>query len=141
MGRRRRGREFALKILYRLDLTGEAWEEVRKKVGEYDKNESVLEFGTVLIETVLRMKEHIDPILDKASEHWRLERMPIVDRNVLRIALAEHLVRAEPPLPVIINEAVEIVKTFSTDESGRFVNGILDRILHDEEAGSLAGVE
>ena len=119
MGKRRRGREFALKILYRLDLTGEAWEEVRKKVGEYERNESVLEFGTALIETVLRVKDRIDPILDEASEHWRLERMPIVDRNILRIALAEHLVHAEPALPVIINEAVEIVKTFSTDESGR----------------------
>ncbi|MBN1826781.1 MAG: transcription antitermination factor NusB [Candidatus Eisenbacteria bacterium] len=138
MGKRRRGRELALKLLYRLDLTGEKWEDVRVRVDEYEKNEAVLDFAVVLVEAVLSRRERIDAALESASDRWRVNRMPFIDRNVIRIALAEHLVRGRPEPAIIIDEAVELVRTYSTDESGSFVNGVLDRILREREPGSLA---
>ena len=138
MGRRRRGRELALKLLYRLDLTGEDWEDVRLRVEEYEKHESVIRFGVALVEAVLARRDALDKALEAASERWRIERMPFIDRNVIRIALAEHLVRGEPEPAIIIDEAVDLVRAYSTDESGAFVNGVLDRILREQKPGSLA---
>jgi len=138
VGKRRRGRELALKLLYRLDLTGEAWEDVLPRVGEYEKHEGVLDFGVVLVEAVLSRRDAIDEALEAVSERWRLERMPFIDRNVIRIALAEHLVRGRPEPAIIIDEAVDLARTYSTDESGAFVNGVLDRILRERKPGSLA---
>jgi N utilization substance protein B len=73
-------------------------------------------------------REEIDAVLRKFSEHWALERMPVVDRAVLRIACYELLYRRDIPTPVVITEAVELAKQYSTKDSGRFVNGMLARI-------------
>lgn len=138
MGKRRRGRELALKVLYRIDLMKEEWGEVRTGLEEYDKVESVIEFGSRLVEAVLDHRESLDEILAAAAENWKVERMALLDRNLLRLALAEYLVIGEAPPAVIIDEAVDIATAFSSDESGPFVNGILDRVFHTHEAGCLA---
>jgi transcription antitermination protein NusB len=88
-------------------------------------------------------REEIDAALRKFSEHWALERMPVIDRAVLRIACYELMFRRDIPTPVVITEAVELAKQYSTKDSGRFVNGMLGRIAehvrgdgpHDGEAG------
>jgi len=88
-------------------------------------------------------REEIDAALRKFSEHWALERMPVVDRAILRIACYELMFRHDIPTPVVITEAVELAKQYSTKDSGRFVNGMLGRIAehvrgdgpHDGEAG------
>ncbi|MBM3320111.1 MAG: transcription antitermination factor NusB [Candidatus Eisenbacteria bacterium] len=138
MGKRRRGRELALKILYRLDVTGEGWEEVRDRLEEYEKPETVRLFGMRLIEAVLLHREAIDRILGEAAVNWDVRRMAHIDRNILRVALAEYLVLGETPAPVVIDEAIEIAARYSTDDSGAFVNGILDRIVRALSPGSLA---
>lgn len=138
MGKRRRARELAVKVLYRLDLTGEEWADVRAALAEYDGAETVRAFGGDLVEAVLAQREKIDEILGAAASNWRVERMALVDRNILRVALAEHLVFGETPEAVIIDEAIEIAATFSTEESGRFVNGILDHVLGLHPAGELS---
>ena len=139
MGKRRRGREFALKILYRLDLTGEDWESVREEdLDDYDKTDAVHSFGVALIEAVLGHRESLDEALSSAADNWEIGRMAKVDRNILRVALGEYLVLGETPPAVIIDEAVEIARKFSTESSGRFVNGVLDQVFKTHEAGVLA---
>jgi N utilization substance protein B len=138
VGKRRRGRELACKVLYRLDLTGEEWDEMRARLEEYDQVEAVRAFGTRLVEAVLAHRPEIDRLLGLAAMNWEVRRMALVDRNVLRVALAEHLVLGDTPPAVIIDEAVEIASRYSTEDSGAFVNGILDRILRAHAAGSLA---
>jgi N utilization substance protein B len=138
VGRRRRGREFALKVLYRIELTGEEWDSIRERLEEYEAADSVRSFGSFLVETVLANRAALDQIIVTVAENWRIERMATIDRNVLRVALAEYLVIGQTPAAVIIDEAVEIAGTFSTGESGRFVNGILDRIVREHTPGSLS---
>ena len=88
-------------------------------------------FAEQLIEGVSARKSEIDNLIVSASEHWRIERMSIVDRNILRIALFEMLHCPDIPPKVSINEAVDLGKTFGSAESGAFINGILDHILED----------
>lgn len=138
MGKRRRARELALKVLYRIDLTGETWDDVRDRLEEYDRVDGVREFGARLVEAVEAHRMELDRILGEAAENWRVDRMALLDRNVLRLALAEYLVLGESPPAVIIDEAVEIAGNFSTEGSGRFVNGILDRVFQSRAPGELA---
>jgi N utilization substance protein B len=86
-------------------------------------------FAERLIEGVVLHREEIDKLIASASEHWRLERMSIIDRNILRMALFEMLHCSDIPLKVSINEAVELGKSFGSPESGGFINGILDQLL------------
>ena len=86
-------------------------------------------FAESLVQGVDSHRSEIDGLIVSASEHWRLERMSIVDRNILRIALYEMLYCADIPPKVSINEAIDLGKTFGTEESGAFINGILDHIL------------
>ncbi len=137
MGVRRKGRELALKLLYRIDLTGEEWESLQKGISDYGGNEGTHLFAVELVEAVLAYKNDIDAILSDSAKNWELSRMPALDRNTLRIAAAEHLVLGTAPPAVIIDEAVEIVGRFSTDESGPFVNGVLHKVLKSAEAQSL----
>lgn len=134
---RRKGRELALKVLYRIDLTGEEWESLQGELADYGGNEAVHRFAVELVEAVIAHRRELDAALTNVSRNWDLDRMPALDRNVLRIAVAEHLVLGSAPPAVIIDEAVEIAGRFSTDDSGPFVNGVLDKILKSTEARSL----
>jgi N utilization substance protein B len=80
--------------------------------------------------TALRLGE-IDALIEARSEHWRLERMPVVDRAILRMAIGEFLSSPDTPRTVVINEALELARTFSTEDAVRFINGVLDAINHD----------
>jgi N utilization substance protein B len=129
MATRREAREWAVQLLFQLDLNptdkldavfGWFWETV-----EGDKRTRT--FAEELVRGVLLNRERIDAVMAKHAENWDVDRMSVLDRNVLRMALFEMLLRPDIPPVVSINEAVEIAKHFSNAESGKFVNGILDK--------------
>lgn len=129
MGERRKARENALQILFQLEFSTNDCEEV---IEEYWKDKKAAkktkDYANWLVKGVISSKDKIDNIIESTSEHWRLSRMATVDRNVLRIAVFELLYEHDVPHPIIINEAIEITKKFSTEEAGYFVNGLLDSI-------------
>jgi N utilization substance protein B len=132
MGLRRIARECALQMLYEHDVGRHAPEQILETYWEMNEQpEKVREFAQRLFRgTVSRMKE-IDRLIQGHTKNWRLSRMAVVDRNVLRLAVFELLSDDEIPDSVVINEALEIAKRFSTNESAQFVNGILDSIKND----------
>lgn len=94
--------------------------------GETDK---AFDYARTLVEGTLEHLQEIDELIRRQAEHWRLERMPAVDRNILRLAIYEFLYETDVPKLVILDEAIELAKEFGTEQSGRFVNGVLDGIL------------
>ncbi len=136
MGTRRKARECALQMLFAADvtkmsgdvLTRDYWNEL----GEPELDEGTREFSNRLAVNTLRELEIVDERVRSRAEHWRIERMAIVDRNVLRLAVYEFLFEPTPHT-VVINEALEIARRFSTFEATQFINGILDAIKHDLE--------
>ena len=96
--------------------------------------EETVAYATRLIEGVQEHAPEIDALIDKSAERWAIERMPVVDKNLLRIGAFELLWMPDVPTAVVINEAVELAKSLSTDDSGRFVNGILGRIAEEKGA-------
>ena len=128
-GRRRKSRELALQLLYQNDLAGTSPEEMFLRTDEYSgARPDVQEYASRLLLGTLARKDELDAKLSERSDHWRLGRMPAVDRNLLRLALYELLYETDTPHAVVIDEAVEIAKKFSTPSSGPFVNGVLDGI-------------
>lgn len=136
MGTRRKARESALQMLFAADvaktqgsvLTSCYWNEL----GEPTLDEATREFANNLAVGTLREIEKTDETIRTRAEHWRIERMAIVDRNVLRLAVYEFLF-TDTPHTVVINEALEIARRFSTFEATQFINGILDAVKHDLE--------
>jgi N utilization substance protein B len=142
MGRRRLGRETAFKALYRIDLTGKGIEDALGGLDDdRDTDPEALGFARQLLETFGAHRTRLDQVLEGAAEHWTLERMGIVDRSILRLGTAEILYWPWIPDRVSIDEYVEIAKKFGTEESGGFVNAILDRVAREarEEARKEAG--
>jgi N utilization substance protein B len=139
MGTRRKARESALQILFAADVTKLAAETVARnfwaELGEEDLDEVMRTFSVDLAVGTLRNLEVVDEKIRTRAEHWRIERMAIVDRNVLRLAVYEFLF-LDTPNTVVINEALEIARRFSTFEATQFINGILDAIKHDLEKES-----
>jgi transcription antitermination protein NusB len=132
MGKRRHAREIALQALYRLDLNpGPAEMALADSDGFREAPENLRGFARALVEGVLEKKGAIDAVIEGASLHWPLARMAVVDRNVLRLAALEMMLFPETPARVVLNEAIELAKTFGGEESGTFVNGLLDRIRVD----------
>jgi N utilization substance protein B len=134
VGARRKGRAYALQVLYALDLNEAASADaaVSDYAGlfELEVDGPSLEFAGQLVGCVRERLAEIDDVIQSASRNWRLERMSRVDRNILRLAAGELRHFPEVPVKVAINEAVELAKRFGTGESPAFVNGILDRIAH-----------
>jgi N utilization substance protein B len=132
-GTRHSGRKRALDILYEADLKQRPLPEV---LATHLRDEPDLdEFPLSLVRGVHRHREEIDQVIERHSTGWKLSRMPVVDRNVLRLAVFE-LRHTEVPAAVAIDEAVELVKELSTADSGRFVNGLLARAADSAAAGS-----
>ena len=134
MGSRRKARECALQMLFAADVAEmPATEVVRSywsELGEADLDETAREFATRLAAGTLQNLELLDDRIRSRAEHWRISRMAVVDRNILRLAVYEFLY--EPtPRTVAINEALEIARRFSTYEATQFINGILDAIKRD----------
>jgi N utilization substance protein B len=92
-------------------------------------------FAERLVAGTLAHREDLDRMISKQAAHWRITRMPVVDRNILRLALFELLHEPETPHPVVIDEALEIAKRYSTPRSSQFINGILDGVLKSREGG------
>jgi transcription antitermination protein NusB len=134
MGSRRKARECALQMLFAADFADAVPEEVLKtywvELGDSDVEETAREFATRLAAGTLSHLGVLDERIRSRAEHWRIPRMAIVDRNILRLAVYEFLY--EPtPRTVAINEALEIARRFSTYEATQFINGILDAIKRD----------
>ena len=131
-GNRSQGREAALKILYQLDVTKDGPEKGLDIFFKHHRvSVNVRPFVTRLVEGACQRMAEIDSVLAKHATHWSLERMPMVDRNILRLGVFELLFDPETPPKVVINEAVELAKDFGTPDSGKFVNGVLDSIYKD----------
>ncbi|MEW5974296.1 MAG: transcription antitermination factor NusB [Acidobacteriota bacterium] len=133
MGGRRRARELALQMMFQWDLSRDSFAAVRGTFWtlHHDIDDEVRHFADHLAEGTLERIERIDVLLARHAEHWRVSRMAAVDRNILRLATFELLHETQTPRPVIINEALEIARRFSTSESIQFINGILDSIRKD----------
>jgi N utilization substance protein B len=138
MGARRKSREMALQFLYLVDAAKLTAEDAKKSLLDpWHTPEKIREFAELLALGTLSHAEHIDALITKYAENWEIKRMTAVDRNIMRLAAFELVYEPETPISVIIDEAVEIAKTFSTEESGKFVNGILDKIkLERKENGA-----
>jgi len=130
-GSRSRARERALQALYQVDLAGAdplealatSW-----KSDEDPPDAELLEFSEALVKGVCEHLKDIDERIEATSHHWRIERMAKVDRNVLRLAVFELFWHRDTPRKVVLNEGVELAKKFGSEESGAFINGILDKI-------------
>lgn len=128
--KRRRAREYALQILFQLDVTNsELSNDVMRDFWEdITEDDDVKEFTNDIVTGTRKNIEKIDSVLNSTAENWSIDRMAVVDRNVLRAATYELLYRPDIPPSVIINEALEISKKYSTGDSASFINGILDKI-------------
>lgn len=129
MGKRHQARELALKVLFQLEGSDDDVDEVLLyHAAEGAASPDVAVFAGQLIRGVMANREKLDHILSEASENWKLEQMAKVDRIILRIAVYEIAIDRQVPTKAAINESIELAKTFSGDEAGRFVNGILGRV-------------
>ncbi|MDO9514850.1 MAG: transcription antitermination factor NusB [Syntrophales bacterium] len=127
MGHRRKAREIALQILYQVDVSKiDAGEAIQLFQDNFGMSQEAVEFSTQLIECTLDHLTEIDDLIKTCSEHWSLDRMSKVDRNILRTAVCEFLYFDDIPPKVTLNEAIDIGKNYGSDNSGSFINGILD---------------
>ena len=133
VGTRRKSRELALQMLFQLDMGKQTADEVRKTFWNErrDLDGKVRGFADDLFRVAAERQTEIDQIVERNAEHWRMDRMAAVDRNVLRCGVAEMLGFADTPKPVVINEALEIGRRFSTPESVTFINGVLDSVARE----------
>ncbi|RPJ66856.1 MAG: transcription antitermination factor NusB [Acidobacteria bacterium] len=137
---RRRAREAALQMLYQCDVGGLSAAEAIAAYAEIDQPGRVApgetaDFAVTLVEGTTADLAQIDPIIEASSEHWRLARMSVVDRTVLRLAVYQFLHEPDIPHPVVIDESVELARRYGGEESSRFVNGVLDAVRRKLAAG------
>lgn len=142
MGTRRKARECALQMLFAADVTGtdpylltsEFWSEL----DDAEADEATRDFANNIAKGTLEKVNEIDELIRSRAEHWRIPRMAVVDRNILRMAVYE-FVYEPTPRTVVINEALEIARRFSTYEATQFINGILDAVKHDLDSKAEGG--
>lgn len=136
--KRRRAREYALQILFQLEMSGselndrileEFWE------GKHEKK-AVKDFTFHMVKHTLDHISDIDSLIQKAAQNWSVARMAVIDRSILRTATYELVYRNDIPSSVAINEALEIAKKYSTTDSAPFINGILDKVAHTVSAAA-----
>ena len=129
-GPRRKSRELAMQMLYQADIGRQTPDQVRANfwLAADEVEEEVRGFAEDLFRVAVAHQAQIDELLEANSKHWRVERMPAVDRNLLRMAVGEMLGFKGTPIPIVINEALEIARRYSAPESINFLNGILDAI-------------
>ena len=129
MHQRRKAREVALQVLYELDVLNiDAKEAITLFWNNFHATEDSKKFSTLLIEGAWDNREQIDNLIRSCSEHWSLERMSRVDRNILRMAVYELLYCPNIPPKVTLNEAIDLGKMYGSENSGSFINGILDAV-------------
>lgn len=130
MGTRRKSRELCLQMLFQWDMGKQAPDQVRKTfwAERGDVDADTRGFADDLFNVAVERQQEIDDLIQKHAQHWRMERMAAVDRNVLRTGVAEFRAYPQTPKPVVINEALEIARKFSAPESVQFINGVLDSV-------------
>ena len=138
MGQRRRARECALQMLFQIDMAGGAPAEVYPHLWkEHEAEIEVREFAQGLVEGVMREREALDRVIAGSVDNWRIERMAVVDRNILRVAVYELAWLPDTPAVVVLDEAIEVGKKYGSEQSGSFINGILDSVRKRIERGEV----
>ena len=139
MGTRRKSRELALQMLFQSDMGRQSAEQVERTfwAERDDLDDSIRQFAGDLFRFAMERYAQIDKLIESHAEHWRVERMAAVDRNILRAGVAEFLCFPKTPKPVVINEALEIARRFSTPESVQFINGVLDSVAREIDSEGL----
>ena len=133
MGTRRKSRELTMQMLFQGDLGKQTPDEVRKLFwpSRDDVDAETRSFAEDLYRVATSRQAEIDGIIEAHSQNWRLERMPVVDRNLLRAAIAEMLGYPSTPSPIIINESLEVARRYAAPESIHFLNGVLDAVARE----------
>lgn len=132
MRKRRKSREYALQVLFQLNITKqEAIKALSQFQEHFSSDGEADEFLKRLVLGVLEHRQELDRLIEQYSENWRLDRINIIERNILRMALFELLYCEEIPPKVTINEAIDLGKRYGSGDSGGFINGILDRIQNE----------
>ena len=132
MGSRHYARERALQILFQYDIHGRPGRGLDLFWKENEAPDEAKAFAERLVAGVLEKKKDLDALIGKYATNWKISRMPIVDRNILRAGVYELLWMDDVPAKVTVNEAIELAKSFGDDEASKFVNGILDQVLNKE---------
>ncbi len=132
-GTRRKSRELTLQMLFQLDMGKQDLDQVRHTFWSErkDLDEKVRGFSDDLFRVACERRDEIDQLIERNAEHWRMDRMAAVDRNLLRAGVAEFLGFPQTPRPVVINESLEIARRYSTPESVQFINGVLDSVARE----------
>ncbi len=134
MGKRRKSREYTLQVLFQIEFNNSKPEKIQE---QYWKNkkvpEEIKEYSVWLLNGVISYRKKIDDIIQSVSENWRVSRMAVVDRNILRIAVLELFFGENLAPAIVINEAIEIAKKFSSEKSAAFINGILDALRKESD--------
>lgn len=138
MGDRRKSRELAIQLLYEMEMKAadpklvlDLYRKRKGSEGREELSEESVKFATDLLDGIYRNKNEIDVLIERHSLHWKMARMAVVDRNILRLAVYELLYLHDVPTSVALNEAIEIAKKFGTEDSGAFINGILDKVAKE----------
>jgi transcription antitermination protein NusB len=135
MGTRRKAREMVLQMLFQAEMGKQTPDQVRSSF--WGERKDVDDDTRTFANDIFRVAKdearspEIDALIEKHAEHWRLERMAAVDRNLMRAAIAEMIGFPKTPRPVVINESLEIARKFSSPESVHFINGVLDSVARD----------
>ena len=131
MGKRRKARELATQVLFHMEFSPGEPDDVFHLICEsFRASMSIRAFSKKLVYGVCENKEHLDSLISRSSKNWRLERMPYVDKCILRLGVFEIFFMEDIPPKVSIDEAVELGKKFGTEDSGAFINGVLDNIFN-----------
>ena len=132
MRKRRKSRELALQALYQSEITQEDTIHILPRlVEEFSPDEGRDEFAERIVMGVREHSQKIDRLIVQYSKNWRLDRMPIIDRSILRMAIYELLYCEDIPPKVTLNEAIDLGKRYGTEDSGSFINGVLDRVQNE----------
>jgi len=132
MGKRRRARETVLQALYEAEFSERPQSAIiDEQIGRRAPSDETAEYARALFLKTIEKKDDLDRIIDPLLENWDPARVSLVDRNILRFALAEVLYFPDVPASVIVDEAIEVAHRFSSEEAGRFVNGLVDRFVKE----------
>ena len=140
MGKRRKARELAVQVLFNIDFSTDDPEKIFDLVcSNFESSRSVWDFSKKLVLGIHEKRDYIDGLIGNSSKNWRIERMSKVDRCILRLGVYELLYLEDIPPKVSIDEAVELGKRYGTDESGAFINGILDNVFRQLKSDNHSG--
>ncbi len=136
MHKNHKAREATLKLLYEYEISKNSMEKILNRRDFFEpKEEDLIKFSKELFLGVIQNLEKIDDLIQRHTLNWKVERLAILDKNILRIGTYELLFHPETPAAIIIDDAVELAKIYGDEEAPKFINGILDNILHKELKG------